>query len=228
MNRSFEKCERKGTKEHLVKGEVCGGEEQRCMNGLRESWRQTNRGQMEREELACDGSCPGLILSVCAGWQEGCTGKLNTHTHTHWYGEGAADRLGYPIRPLCLPIRPPRPPALKPPPPPSLLVYSCILNPSLTANAPTLSIPHIRHLLFHQQVVGLEKGRSHQGAGSCEGYWFMHRPDLLFPSIPTLFLLSAFPVFARGLLYFDIGMWRNKWNKERNLCGWDKEMPKGM
>lgn len=64
MNRSFEKCERKGTKEHLVKGEVCGGEEQRCMNGLRESWRQTNRGQME---LACDGSCPGLILSVCAG-----------------------------------------------------------------------------------------------------------------------------------------------------------------
>lgn len=118
MNRSFEKCERKGTKEHLVKGEVCGGEEQRCMNGLRESWRQTNRGQMEREELACDGSCPGLILSVCAGWQEGCTGKLNTHTH--WYGEGAADRLGYPIRPLCLPIRPPRPPALKPPPPISL------------------------------------------------------------------------------------------------------------
>lgn len=219
MNRSFEKCERKGTKEHLVKGEVCGGEEQRCMNGLRESWRQTNRGQTE---LACDGSCPGLILSVCAGWQEGCTGKLNTHTH--WYGEGAADRLGYPIRPLCLPIRPP---ALKPPPP-SLLVYSCILNPSLTANAPTLSIPHIRHLLFHQQVVGLEKGRSHQGAGSCEGYWFMHRPDLLFPSIPTLFLLSAFPVFASGLLYFDIGMWRNKWNKERNLCGWDKEMPKGM
>lgn len=218
MNRSFEKCERKGTKEHLVKGEVCGGEEQRCMNGLRESWRQTNRGQTE---LACDGSCPGLILSVCAGWQEGCTGKLNTHTH--WYGEGAADRLGYPIRPLCLPIRPP---ALKPPP--SLLVYSCILNPSLTANAPTLSIPHIRHLLFHQQVVGLEKGRSHQGAGSCEGYWFMHRPDLLFPSIPTLFLLSAFPVFASGLLYFDIGMWRNKWNKERNLCGWDKEMPKGM
>lgn len=219
MNRSFEKCERKGTKEHLVKGEVCGGEEQRCMNGLRESWRQTNRGQTE---LACDGSCPGLILSVCAGWQEGCTGKLNTHTH--WYGEGAADRLGYPIRPLCLPIRPP---ALKPPPQ-SLLVYSCILNPSLTANAPTLSIPHIRHLLFHQQVVGLEKGRSHQGAGSCEGYWFMHRPDLLFPSIPTLFLLSAFPVFASGLLYFDIGMWRNKWNKERNLCGWDKEMPKGM
>lgn len=219
MNRSFEKCERKGTKEHLVKGEVCGGEEQRCMNGLRESWRQTNRGQTE---LACDGSCPGLILSVCAGWQEGCTGKLNTHTH--WYGDGAADRLGYPIRPLCLPIRPP---ALKPPPP-SLLVYSCILNPSLTANAPTLSIPHIRHLLFHQQVVGLEKGRSHQGAGSCEGYWFMHRPDLLFPSIPTLFLLSAFPVFASGLLYFDIGMWRNKWNKERNLCGWDKEMPKGM
>lgn len=219
MNRSFEKCERKGTKEHLVKGEVCGGEEQRCMNGLRESWRQTNRGQTE---LACDGSCPGLILSVCAGWQEGCTGKLNTHTH--WYGEGAADRLGYPIRPLCLPIRPP---ALKPPPP-SLLVYSCILNPSLTANAPTLSIPHIRHLLFHQQVVGLEKGRSHQGAGSCEGYWFMHRPDLLFPSIPILFLLSAFPVFASGLLYFDIGMWRNKWNKERNLCGWDKEMPKGM
>lgn len=218
MNRSFEKCERKGTKEHLVKGEVCGGEEQRCMNGLRESWRQTNRGQTE---LACDGSCPGLILSVCAGWQEGCTGKLNTHTH--WYGEGAADRLGYPIRPLCLPIRPP---ALKPPP--SLLVYSCILNPSLTANAPTLSIPHIRHLLFHQQVVGLEKGRSHQGAGSCEGYWFMHRPDLLFPSIPILFLLSAFPVFASGLLYFDIGMWRNKWNKERNLCGWDKEMPKGM
>lgn len=218
MNRSFEKCERKGTKEHLVKGEVCGGEEQRCMNGLRESWRQTNRGQTE---LACDGSCPGLILSVCAGWQEGCTGKLNTHTH--WYGEGAADRLGYPIRPLCLPIRPP---ALKPPQ--SLLVYSCILNPSLTANAPTLSIPHIRHLLFHQQVVGLEKGRSHQGAGSCEGYWFMHRPDLLFPSIPTLFLLSAFPVFASGLLYFDIGMWRNKWNKERNLCGWDKEMPKGM
>lgn len=64
MNRSFEKCERKGTKEHLVKGEVCGGEEQRCMNGLRESWRQTNRGQTE---LACDGSCPGLILSVCAG-----------------------------------------------------------------------------------------------------------------------------------------------------------------
>lgn len=182
MNRSFEKCERKGTKEHLVKGEVCGGEEQRCMNGLRESWRQTNRGQTE---LACDGSCPGLILSVCAGWQEGCTGKLNTHTH--WYGEGAADRLGYPIRPLCLPIRPP---ALKPPP--SLLVYSCILNPSLTANAPTLSIPHIRHLLFHQQVVGLEKGRSHQGAGSCEGYWFMHRPDLLFPSIPTLFLLSLY------------------------------------
>lgn len=182
MNRSFEKCERKGTKEHLVKGEVCGGEEQRCMNGLRESWRQTNRGQTE---LACDGSCPGLILSVCAGWQEGCTGKLNTHTH--WYGEGAADRLGYPIRPLCLPIRPP---ALKPPQ--SLLVYSCILNPSLTANAPTLSIPHIRHLLFHQQVVGLEKGRSHQGAGSCEGYWFMHRPDLLFPSIPTLFLLSLY------------------------------------
>lgn len=116
------------------------------------------------------------------------------------------------------------------PPPPSLLVYSCILNPSncKRTHAHTLSIPHIRHLLFHQQVVGLEKGRSHQGAGSCEGYWFMHRPDLLFPSIPTPFLLSAFPVFARGLLYFDIGMWRNKWNKEWNLCGWDKEMPKGM
>lgn len=160
-------------------------------------------------------------ISVC--WLTGGVHGEVKHTHTHWYGEGAADRLGYPIRPLCLPIRPP---ALKPPP--SLLVYSCILNPSLTANAPTLSIPHIRHLLFHQQVVGLEKGRSHQGAGSCEGYWFMHRPDLLFPSIPTLFLLSAFPVFASGLLYFDIGMWRNKWNKERNLCGWDKEMPKGM
>lgn len=220
MNRSFEKCERKGTKEHLVKGEVCGGEEQRCMNGLRESWRQTNRGQTE---LACDGSCPGLILSVCAGWQEGCTGKLNTHTHTDMEREPQID-LGIPSG-LCVF---PYDHQLSSPPPPSLLVYSCILNPSLTANAPTLSIPHIRHLLFHQQVVGLEKGRSHQGAGSCEGYWFMHRPDLLFPSIPTLFLLSAFPVFASGLLYFDIGMWRNKWNKERNLCGWDKEMPKGM
>lgn len=28
---------------------------------------ETNRDQTEREELACDGSCPGLILSVCAG-----------------------------------------------------------------------------------------------------------------------------------------------------------------
>lgn len=97
MNRSFEKCERKGTKEHLVKGEVCGGEEQRCMNGLRESWRQTNRGQME---LACDGSCPGLILSVCAGWQEGCTGKLNTHTHTDMEREPQID-LGIPSG-LCV------------------------------------------------------------------------------------------------------------------------------
>lgn len=37
------------------------------MEELRESWREANGGQMEREELACDGSCPGLILSVCAG-----------------------------------------------------------------------------------------------------------------------------------------------------------------
>lgn len=50
------------------------------------SWRQTSGGQPEREELACDGSCPGLILSVCAGWQEGCKGRLSpllSHTHPH-------------------------------------------------------------------------------------------------------------------------------------------------
>lgn len=158
-------------------------------------------------------------ISVC--WLTGGVHGEVKHTHTLiWRGID----LGIPSG-LCVF---PYDHQLSSPPPQSLLVYSCILNPSLTANAPTLSIPHIRHLLFHQQVVGLEKGRSHQGAGSCEGYWFMHRPDLLFPSIPTLFLLSAFPVFASGLLYFDIGMWRNKWNKERNLCGWDKEMPKGM
>lgn len=28
-------------------------------------WKEANGGQTEREEQACDGSCPGLILSVC-------------------------------------------------------------------------------------------------------------------------------------------------------------------
>lgn len=37
------------------------------MEELRESRGEANGGQAEREELACDGSCPGLILSVCAG-----------------------------------------------------------------------------------------------------------------------------------------------------------------
>lgn len=37
------------------------------MEGLRESWGEAKGGQIECEELACDGSCPGLILSVCAG-----------------------------------------------------------------------------------------------------------------------------------------------------------------
>lgn len=53
------------------------------------SCREANGGQPEREELACDGSCPGLILSVCAGWQKGCKGRLDPpsaappiHTHT--------------------------------------------------------------------------------------------------------------------------------------------------
>lgn len=41
----------------------------RSMNGggKKKSWREANGGQPEHEELACDGSCPGLILSVCAG-----------------------------------------------------------------------------------------------------------------------------------------------------------------
>ena len=72
------------------------GAEMHEWRGLRESWREANGGQTEREELACDGSCPGLILSVCAGWQEGCKGRLDpsSHTHTHtqrwvWFGQEA-------------------------------------------------------------------------------------------------------------------------------------------
>lgn len=44
------------------------GEEQRCMNGGVEGRSgEANRGQMEYEEQACDGSCPGLILSLFSG-----------------------------------------------------------------------------------------------------------------------------------------------------------------
>lgn len=45
------------------------GEKQRCMNGGVEGERagEANRGQLEYEELACDGLCPGLILSVYSG-----------------------------------------------------------------------------------------------------------------------------------------------------------------
>lgn len=44
------------------------GEEQKCMNsGVDGRAGEANSGQMEYEELACDGSCPGLILSLCSG-----------------------------------------------------------------------------------------------------------------------------------------------------------------
>lgn len=44
------------------------GEKQRCMNGgVEGSELQRQTGQLEYEELACDGSCPGLILSVYSG-----------------------------------------------------------------------------------------------------------------------------------------------------------------
>lgn len=139
-------------------------------------------------------------ISVC--WLTGGVHGEVKHTHTDMEREPQIDWVGIPSGLCVFPYDHHDHQLSRPPPPPSLLVYSCILNPSLTANAPTLSIPHIRHLLFHQQVVGLEKGRSHQGAGSCEGYWFMHRPDLLFPSIPTLFLLSAFPCICKGFTLF--------------------------
>lgn len=81
------------------------------MEDLRESWREANGGQTEHEELACDGSCPGLILSVSAGWQKGCKGRLVrpllTATHTQralrliWTGSQQIDGLGYPNRLLC-------------------------------------------------------------------------------------------------------------------------------
>lgn len=50
------------------------GEEQRCMNGgVTGRAGEANGGQMEYEELACDGSCPGLILSLffwLTGWEK--------------------------------------------------------------------------------------------------------------------------------------------------------------
>lgn len=45
------------------------------MGGLREGWKDANGGQTE---LACKGSCPGLMLSVC----EGCKGRLDPSLHT--------------------------------------------------------------------------------------------------------------------------------------------------
>lgn len=87
------------------------------MAELGESWREANRGQVKHEELACDGSCPGLILSVCAGWQEGCKERLDplliaTHSGLSliWTESQQIGRLGYRNSLLCVPLRPPNPP----------------------------------------------------------------------------------------------------------------------
>lgn len=46
---------------------------------------EANRGQLEYEELACDGSCPGLIfISVfwLTGWEQREVRALLTATHS--------------------------------------------------------------------------------------------------------------------------------------------------
>ena len=89
-----------------------------------------------------------------------------------------------------------------PPPSPPLLICPRILNPSLNSITHTLSVPRIRHLLLHQQVVGLEKAGATReqvhvkATGSC--------PDQI-PSThhrsPSTF---CSPRSWKGLFYFDI------------------------
>lgn len=210
-----------------------------CMEELRESWREANGGQTEHEELACDGSCPGLILSVCAGWQKGCKGRLArpvlTDTHgtfgliwtesqqidglrylKHWQKQTFCEFSYNHQLQTCSPPHPLDSP---------LLICPRVLNP-LTEFIYTQTVHMLlRHLVLHQQVVGLEKGRSHWGVGSCEGYWFVHGPDSFYPSLLSLyFLLSA--QFEGFSLFWH--RWEELEKKECCLCGWDKEMPKGM
>lgn len=150
---------------------------------LSETWREANGGQTEHEELACDGSCPGLILSVCAGWQKGCKGRLarpllaDTHGTfgliwtegqqidglrylKHWQKQTFCEFSYNHQLQTCSPPHPLDSP---------LLICPRVLNP-LTVFIYTQTVHTLlRHLVLHQQVVGLEKGRSHRGVGSCEG-----------------------------------------------------------
>lgn len=77
-----------------------------------------------------------------------------------------------------------------------------MLNPSLNSITHAVHAP-LRHLLLHQQVVGLEKGSSHQGTGSCEGYWFTARPESFYLSITSLLLPSLFPCTLKASVYFN-------------------------
>lgn len=79
-------CERKRTKEHLERGWVVVGGWEAEMHEWRrwgERAGEANRGQLEYEELACDGSYPGLILSVYSGWQDGSKGRLEPFPQPH-------------------------------------------------------------------------------------------------------------------------------------------------
>lgn len=74
---------------------------------------------------------------------------------------------------------------------PPLLIYTHIQSPSLNAN--TLSILGVRHLLLHQQVVGLGKGEEPQGS-KFMGRLLVHA--LLRSTLPSV------PAWAFCLFYF--------------------------
>ncbi len=198
---------------------VGGGKEQRCMNGVTE--RKLERGKW-RSDGAWGVSMWWVMprsdpISVCwltGGVQREVKPPPLSHTHTHTHTQSAEcgldrkqtdrqTRISHQVFVSSLTTTGSQPPPIR----------ACILNPSLNSITHTLSILHIRHLLLHQQVVGLEKGRSHRGAGSREGYWFTHWLD---PFFLAPLLSFCFPHSFKGLVDFDVDTGRNEKKKTRN------------
>lgn len=237
-------CERKRTKGHLERGWVVVGGWEAEMHEWRRgaggggSWRGKQRSVgvwgagmwwvMPRSDL--------ISVFWLTGWEQREVRTLLTATHSAlcqiWTVNQQADRLGYPIRHFFF-LPPPTPslPSTDLPPFSTSLDLPHMLNPWLNSITHAVHAP-LRHLLLHQQVVGLEKGSSHQGTGSCEGYWFTAWPESFYLSIAVLFFTICFsPCTLKGLVSSDTDMRRTgkkKKKMKRRLCGWDKEMPKGM
>lgn len=186
MLRYDEKCKWKGTKG------TPGGRRSVWRWGVVGwiSWRQASGGQPELEELACDGLWPGLILSVCAGWQEGCKGRLRPSSHIHTQKHTLCSIFDHALAASLSPHLPTQTFLAL-----SLHTKSISWCSHTHTHTPALHTLRIRHLLLHQQVVGLGRSRSHQGAGSCEGYWLMHWPDSLhhcsLHTFPNTFYCSS-------------------------------------